>query len=156
LNPILRILEKTDGSVTTIIEALTGERTEIRTIEQRVIEADRHQASVLGISEGEEVNYRVVEIVSGGKLFAIATSVTPLKRLDERFREDLMRADMPIGKIIRKHRLEVRREILWSRIENRERLGKCLVRNYNIIHRGEVLINITEVFPVEVYEQFRW
>lgn len=156
MNPILRILERTDGSVTTIIEALTGERAEIKTIVQKIIRADRESSKVLEIPEGEEINYRVVEIVSGGKLFAKAVSITPLRRLDDRFREDLLRADIPIGKIIKKHRLEVRREILWSRIEDREGLGKCLVRNYNIIHKGEVLINITEVFPVEVYERFRW
>lgn len=156
MNPILRILERTDGSVTTIIEALTGKKTEIKTIEQKIIKADQHSARVLEIPEGEEINYRVVEIVSAGRLFAKAVSITPLSRLDDRFREDLMRADIPIGKIIKKHKLEVRREILWSRIDRCEDLGECLVRNYNIIHRGEILINITEMFPTEVYEQFRW
>ncbi len=156
MNPILRILERTDGSVTTIIEALTGERVEIRTIEQRIVSADSDSAVVLGIPVGEKINYRVVEIVSAGKIFARAKSITPLSRLDESFREDLLKANIPIGKIIKRHRLEVRREILWSRLEICQDLGKCLVRNYNIIHKGRVLINITEIFPVEVYEQFRW
>ncbi|WP_457590656.1 chorismate pyruvate-lyase family protein [Geoglobus sp.] len=156
MNPILRILERTDGSVTTIIEALTGEKVEIKTIEQKVIEADRESARILEIDEGEEVNYRVVEIVSAGEVFARAISITPLSRLDERFRDDLMKADIPIGRIIRKHKLEVRREILWSRIGTCEDLGNCLIRNYNIIHKGEILINITEMFPVDVYDKIRW
>ena len=156
MNPILRILERTEGSVTTIIEALTGEKVEIKTIEQKVIEADRESARILEIDEGEEVNYRVVEIVSAGEVFARAISITPLSRLDERFRDDLMKADIPIGRIIRKHKLEVRREILWSRIGTCKGLGNCLIRNYNIIHKGEILINITEMFPVDVYDKIRW
>lgn len=28
-----------------------------------------------------------------------------------------------------------------------------LIRNYNIIHKGQILINITEFFPVERFER---
>ncbi len=47
--------------------------------------------------------------------------------------------------------MEVRREIRWARICDSEG-GKALIRNYDIIHNNEILINITEVFPFEVYE----
>jgi len=153
LNPILRILAKTDGSITKIIEALTGEKAEIRTIEQRIIKADESIAKTLKIKEGDEVNYRVVEIISGGKVFVKAISYTPLKRLEKRFKEDLMRADIPIGEIIRKHRMEVRREIRWATVKNYEG-KKSLIRNYDIIYRNEILINITEIFPFDVYDRF--
>ena len=153
MNPILRILARTDGSVTKIIEALTGKKAEIRTIEQKIVKADEGVADLLGIEKGDEVNYRVVEILSGGKVFARAISYTPLKRLEKRFKEDLLRADIPIGEIIRKHKMEVRREIRWATVEDREG-KKSLVRNYDIIHRNEILINITEIFPFEVYEKF--
>uniref|UniRef100_A0A7C3UIM1 DUF98 domain-containing protein n=1 Tax=Geoglobus ahangari TaxID=113653 RepID=A0A7C3UIM1_9EURY len=153
MNPILRILAKTDGSITKIIEALTGEKAEIRTIEQRIIKADESIAKTLKIKEGDEVNYRVVEIISGGKVFVKAISYTPLKRLEKRFKEDLMRADIPIGEIIRKHRMEVRREIRWATVKNYEG-KKSLIRNYDIIYRNEILINITEIFPFDVYDRF--
>jgi len=156
LNPIIRILARTDGSVTTIIEALTGMKAEIKTLEQRIVKANKELANILDINEGEEVNYRVVEINSGGIMFARAISFSPLKRLDKSFRDDLMKADIPIGKIIKKHRLEVRREILWSDIRDVNEMGMCLVRNYNIFHKGKVLINITEQFPLSAFERFRW
>lgn len=152
MNPILKILEKTDGSVTAIIEALTGEKAEIRNVTQKIVRADEELAELLHIDLGDEVNYRVVDIISAGKLYARAVSYAPLKRLDKEFRDDLLMAEMPIGKIIRKHKLEIRREINWSRIEEND-MGKCLVRNYSIIHRGEVLINITEYFP---FKSFEW
>ncbi|AIY89428.1 chorismate pyruvate-lyase family protein [Geoglobus acetivorans] len=155
MNPILRILERTDGSVTSIIEALTGERAEIKTIEQKVIGAGPEIAQMLNISEGDEVNFRVVDILSAGIRFARAVSYTPLKRLDESFKRDLMSADIPVGKIISKYKLEVRREINWSCIKEND-LGKCLVRNYSIIHRREVLINITESFPFSAFDSLRW
>ncbi len=153
MNPILRILARTDGSITKIIEALTGEKAEIRTIEQKIVKADESIAKTLKIEKGDEVNYRVVEIISGGRVFAKAISYTPLKRLEKRFKEDLMKADIPIGEIIRKHKMEVRREIKWATVKNHEG-KKSLIRNYDIIHRNEILINITEIFPFEVYDRF--
>ncbi len=151
MNAILRILAKTDGSVTKIIEALTEEKAEIRTMEQRIVKADRDVAEILKIDEGDDVNYRVVEIISAGKVFAKAVSYTPIKRLEERFKDDLLKADIPIGEIIRRHKMEVRREIRWARVCDYEG-RKALIRNYDIIHNNEILINITEVFPFEVYE----
>ncbi len=162
LNPIHRILLSTDGSVTTIIEAITGKNVEIQTAVQRIIKADRRVADILGIDEGSEVNYRVVYLKAGGVVYAKAISYTPISRLDDGFKDDLMRADIPIGKIMKKHNIEARREIRWSRIiEADDELAKelgiaagsaVLARNYDIIHKGKVLINITEFFPAEKFQ----
>ncbi|WP_456329597.1 chorismate pyruvate-lyase family protein [Archaeoglobus sp.] len=158
MNAIHRILMSTDGSITAIIEAVTQKKVEVETLEQRVIRADKELAKILEVDEGDEVNYRVVYLKADGEIYAKAISFTPLKRLENSFKEDLMRADIPIGKIMKKHNIEARREIRWSRVENAdsklaEELGindkRVISRNYNIIHRGKVLINITEFFPVE-------
>ncbi|MDI3502733.1 MAG: hypothetical protein PWR09_858, partial [Archaeoglobi archaeon] len=112
MNPVIKILARTDGSVTAIIEALTGDEARIRTLKKELIRADEEIAERLQISPGEEVNLRVVEILSRGEIFAVATSLIPLRRVPEGLRDDLLGADEPIGKLIRKHKLEVRREIL--------------------------------------------
>ncbi len=161
LNPIHRILLTTDGSITGIIEAVTEKRVEVETIEQRVVKADGEMAKVLGVEVGDEINYRVVYLKAGDEIYAKAVSLTPIKRLEDRFKEDLMRADIPIGRIMKKHGIEARREILWGRVERADELraeefgipasSLLLVRNYNIIHRGEVLMNITETFPAEKF-----
>jgi len=148
----------TDGSITAIIEAVTQKKVQVETIEQKIIRADKELAELLEVDEGDEVNYRVVYLKADGEIYAKAISFTPLKRLENSFKEDLMRADIPIGKIMKKHNIEARREIIWSRIENADskladelRIAdkRVISRNYNIIHRGKILINITEFFPVE-------
>ncbi len=161
MTPIQRILATTDGSITAILEAITGEKVSVETVEQKVIEANGEIAGLLKVNEGDKINYRVVNLRAGDVL-AHAVSYTPIKRLRPEFREDLMKADMPIGKIMRKHRIEARREINWWKIEKAGELGKIfgidgedklLVRNYSIIHRGEILINITEYFSLsKLYE----
>ncbi len=163
-NPIHRILLSTDGSVTAILEALTGKEVTIRTVEQRIVKADGRVAEILGVEEGEDVNYRVVYLEAGGEVYAKAISYTPLSRLDESFKEDLMKADIPIGRIMRKHAIEARREIRWGKVieadgELARELGiaegsPVLVRNYDIIRGGKVLINITEYFPAEKFRTF--
>ena len=154
LNPLLKILATTDGSVTTILEALTGKDVKIRTLAQKVIKADERIAELLKINAGDSVNWRVVEILSD-EILALAVSYFPIEIVFNGVREDLMRADVPIGKIIRKHNLEVRRDVNWFEVKRirglKEKFGEehFLVRNYNIVHRGKILFNITEYFPVE-------
>ncbi len=129
----------------------------IRTVEQRVIVANSRIADLLQIKEGDEVNYRVVDILASGEVVGRAVSYTPLQRLNSEFIQDIMRADTPIGEIIHKHRMEVRREIRWWRIEKAGKLAyvfgigaddDVIVRNYHIFHSHNVLMNITEYFPV--------
>ncbi len=160
MNAIHRILMTTDGSITAIIEAVTQKKVEVETLEQKILRADRELAKLLEIDEGDEVNYRVVYLKANDEIYAKAVSFTPLKRLENSFKEDLMRADIPIGKIMKRHNIEARREIRWSRVEEADlqlakELGivdrRVISRNYNIIHRGKVLINITEFFPMEKF-----
>ncbi|ADC65458.1 protein of unknown function DUF98 [Ferroglobus placidus DSM 10642] len=154
LNPFLKILATTDGSVTTILEALTGKEVKVRTLAQKVVKADERVAELLEIDVGDFVNWRVVEILAD-EILALAVSYFPIKSVFNGVREDLMRADVPIGKIIRKHNLEVRRDVNWFEVRRirglKEKFGEeyFLVRNYNIFHAGKILFNITEYFPVE-------
>ena len=160
LNPIHRIFLTTDGSITKILEAITEKEIKIETLEQKIVKADEKIARILEIEKGEEVNFRIVNIVADNEVIGHAISYTPLSRLDETFKEDLMRADIPIGRIIRKHRLEVRREINRGGVMRADKFANIfgirtddfiLFRNYNIIHRGEILINITEYFPLNCF-----
>lgn len=160
MNALHRILLTTDGSITAIIEAVTQSPVIVETVHQEVVRASKEVAESLGINEGEDVNYRIVHLKSRGLIYAKAISFAPLKRLENSFREDLMRADIPIGKIMKKHKIEARREIRWAKIVRDEDLAKELgvnkplfiVRNYEIIHKNEVLIEITEFFPMERFE----
>ena len=160
MKAIHKILLHTDGSITKILEAITGKRVVVETVKQHVIRADRRIADVLSIKEGEEVNYRVVNLKVNNDVLVHAVSYTPISRLEKDFKEDLMRADIPIGKIMRKYKIEARREINWTETKRAGKMAEIfgidesdvlLVRNYNIIHKGEILINITEYFPAKKF-----
>jgi beta-ribofuranosylaminobenzene 5'-phosphate synthase len=159
LSPMQKFLLGTDGSVTQILEAITGKPVVIETREQKITAADPAIAKRLGIQAGDPVNYRVVEIktLANGEVLIYAISHTPVARLSPEFKDDLMKADIPIGKIIQNHRIEARREILdaWVSPASAEAgriFSLCsheplLSRQYRIIHNGEPLIFIQEQFP---------
>ncbi|NLM30195.1 MAG: DUF98 domain-containing protein [Methanomicrobiales archaeon] len=159
LSPMQKILIGTDGSVTNLLEMASGHPVTITTRVQEIVAADGETAAALDIEPGEEVNYRVVELKDSvtGEVLIYAVSCTPLSRLAPEFRQDLMRADIPIGRILRNHRIESRREITDARIIQAgtdlarifkiHRSESMFSRKYRIIHREEPLIAIEEVFP---------
>lgn len=146
----------TDGSVTRILEAL-GYDVNIKAIKQEIVSADKKLSKELNISLGEPVNHRVVIIESKIPLI-YAVSYMPIKRLNKnfKFKRDVMNANIPIGKILKKHHIESRREIEYIGVEKPNDSIKnifntnelILARTYNIIHRGEILIRINEKFPI--------
>jgi beta-ribofuranosylaminobenzene 5'-phosphate synthase len=110
LSPMQKFLLGTDGSVTQILEAITGNRVVIETRVQKIIAADPKTAERLGIRQDDPVNYRVVDIKTpaSGEVLIHAISHTPIARLSPEFKDDLMKADIPIGRIIQNHRIEAR------------------------------------------------
>ncbi|MCK9632351.1 MAG: beta-ribofuranosylaminobenzene 5'-phosphate synthase [Methanoregula sp.] len=159
ISPVQKFLLGTDGSVTQLLESITGKKVVIKTLVQEIVPADRTAADHLSIAEGDPVNFRIVEIKTeeSGEVLIYAVSHTPVNRLSPEFRDDLMRADIPIGKIIKQHHIEARREILNTRVlpatEDAGRLFSIckneplLSRQYQIIHGGQPLIFIEERFP---------
>ena len=104
-----KILLTTDGSVTTILDVIRG-HVKIETLEQKFVEADTEMAQLLNIEVGDTVNYRVVVIETEEPLI-YAISLIAVERLENDMKEDLIRADIPIGRILRKHNIESRSEI---------------------------------------------
>ncbi len=157
LKPVHKILLTTDGSITRILEALEGCRVEVETVHQEVVGASTEVAEVLKIGVGDEVNYRVVNLRSCRRTLVRATSYAPLSRLEPRFRDAVMRADQPIGRIMAEQQMESRREVLGFSARRAERElaevfgiaeGELLLeRSYVIIYRGAPLLFIKEVFP---------
>ncbi|NJD54422.1 MAG: chorismate lyase [Candidatus Methanoperedens sp.] len=141
----------TDGSVTGLLEVLTGKSVKVETISQRVIKATKEIARLLDIETGDDVNDRLVTLKVDDIVYVLAKSLAPVKRMPEAVRADLMRADIPIGKILREHKLETRRDILKMEIVHRDFFGELpvLSREYKIIYENAVLMWINECFPVD-------
>ncbi|MCK9152434.1 chorismate--pyruvate lyase family protein [Methanobacterium alcaliphilum] len=154
-----KILLATDGSVTRILDVVEGE-VDINTLTQEFQEADKYLSQKLNISEGDNVNYRVVVIGTDEPLI-YAISHIPVDRLTNNFKEDLIRANIPIGRILKKHNVESRREIESVGVEKPdEELKKIfktdammLTRTYNIIRNNEILIRIKETFPITSFNE---
>ena len=147
----LRICAGTDGSVTQLLEMLTGKTVEVKTIEQSVIKATPDIAKLLDVEVGDKVNSRLVTLDAGGIIYVLAKSLAPVKRMPQAVRDDLMRADIPIGRILREHKLETRRDILKMEIVRQDFFGNVpvLSREYRIIFENKVLMWINECFPVD-------
>ncbi|MDP3066818.1 MAG: chorismate lyase [Methanobacteriaceae archaeon] len=158
LSSAQKILLATDGSVTTILDVLKG-HVKIRTLVQEFQDADQSIASLFNIEKGDPVNYRVV-VIEKDKPLIHAISLIPVERLNNDFKEDLIRADIPIGRILKKHQVESRREIKSVSVEEPtpemveifDDESPVLSRTYNIIHQDQVLVWIKETFP---YAMFR-
>ncbi len=167
LSPLQKVLLGTDGSVTNLLEMATGHPVEVVTQIQEVTQANQETAVELGIEPGDAVNYRVVELKDGltGETLIYAVSFTPLQRLAPDFKDDLLRADIPIGRILRRHRIESRREITDARtIPADPRLSTTfriqrqqalLARKYRVIHNRQPLIAIEEIFPSTAFSEER-
>jgi len=147
----LRICAGTDGSVTQLLEVLTGKTVKVETIYQKVLNATPKIARLLGIDKGEEVNDRLVTLKVDDIVYVLAKSLSPINRIPQAVRTDLMCAEIPIGRILRAHKLETRRDILKMEILHRDFFGEMpvLSREYRIIYNNEVLMWINECFPVD-------
>ncbi len=167
LSPVQKMLLGTDGSVTSLLEVITGGPIEIETLVQRTVPASEAVASELKVNPGDEVNYRVVKLkkAESGETLIYAVSHTPLQRLEASFREDLTRADIPIGVILKTHQIESRRDISGAeslradaelcRIFNIFPRELMLRRSYRIFRHGEPLIAIQETFPYNSFQDER-
>ncbi|MGZ4863396.1 MAG: chorismate pyruvate-lyase family protein [Halobacteriota archaeon] len=158
LSKAQQLLLRTDGSVTTLLEVLTGSPIVVTTLLQQVVKADIDQALDLDIGEGDNINYRVVVLKNENddRPLIYAESYTPIGRVQKDFRYDLMKADIPIGRIMAQRKIESRREIRSVEQTLNEELSDLfgvphntpmLSRTYDIIRHGMVLIRITETFP---------
>lgn len=153
-----KILLTTDGSITAILDVLNG-KIDLKTLEQHFEKSTPEIAELIDIGCGEEINYREVLMHKNNKPLIYAISYIPLKRLHDNFKSDLIRADIPIGRILRKYNMESRREIKTIQVEkSNEKLEEIyntdddfLTRTYTIIHDEEILIWIKEFFPITYF-----
>jgi len=147
----LKICAGTDGSVTQLLEVLTGKNVKVETIAQHVVKATPEIAGLLNIETGEDVNDRLVTLKVDDIVYVLAKSLAPINRIPQGVKDDLMRADIPIGRILREHKLETRRDILKMEIVHRDFFGDIpvLSREYKIIYENSVLMWINECFPID-------
>jgi chorismate-pyruvate lyase len=119
LEPALRVLLTSDGTVTDMLETICRETINARRIAQEVQPANGC-VEPLELAAGESLLSRRV-LLQGERTctnYVYAESWIAIDRLDARFREGLLASDMPIGRLWRSNRVEIFKElILISQVE---------------------------------------
>lgn len=155
LDPFLRGLLFTDGTVTRALEVHTLDSVCVRVLEQAPIQGSGGAAAQLAIATGDQVIRRrvVMESGAGSLLVAHAESYVVPCRLPADFMRALGASPEGIGECLEQLHLECRRELLWFGLskgaqwtgENASVLARC----YRLIVGGHPAILITESFVVE-------
>jgi 2-polyprenyl-6-methoxyphenol hydroxylase-like FAD-dependent oxidoreductase/chorismate-pyruvate lyase len=115
LSPIVHILLITDGTITPLLEACTGEPMHAVRLSQTVEPCGRCDPQ-LELDARQPVLRRTV-LVQGrrsGIDYLYAESVIALERISARLRDELLLTDHPIGTMLRDHRVETFKEVLVS------------------------------------------
>ncbi len=155
-----KILLTTDGSITAILDVLYG-KISLFTIDQHFGIADESHAKLVNVNAGDEINFREVIMHKRNQPLIYAISHVPLGRCSEDICSDLLRADIPIGRILKNYKIESRREVnnifIEKPDEKLQELFKTdedfLARDYVIINNEEILMWIKEMFPVSYFTE---
>jgi chorismate-pyruvate lyase len=168
LDPLLRGLLFTDGTVTRSLEAQTLTRVSVEVVEQSQTVLPASIARYFEISEAAPcLRRRVTMRMSGSTPVVWAESHILPERLPAGFLGLLDGASQGIGGSIEQARLESRRELLWFRLGApppwagaMPPSASAVIRLYRIITRDRPALLICEAFAVErrlgVYRLMGW
>lgn len=155
-----KVLLSIEGSISAILDVLYG-TVSIFTLDQHFENVDSEKAELLETDEGEEINYREVLIHGKGRPMIYALSYIPLSRCHDDVRDDIVGGKLPIGKILKKYKIESRREIKKIYIEKptptlRElfKTDEAFVsREYIIFEDDRIIMWTKESFPVSYFTE---
>lgn len=155
-----KVLLSIEGSITAILDVLY-DTVSIFPLNNHFENADEEKAGLLHINVGDEINYREVLIFGKGKPMIYAKSFIPLPRCRPEAHEDIVKGKLPIGKILKKYKIESRREINQIYIEKPSATLKELFktsddfvsRDYVIIENDEIVMWTKESFPVSYFKE---
>ncbi|MEL6930678.1 MAG: chorismate pyruvate-lyase family protein [Cyanobacteria bacterium J06600_6] len=152
-----RLLLVTDGRITDIVQAYSGETVEAVKIHQKLI-ASNSRFSPLKLDRKYQLLDRSI-VLQGSQTktnYLYADSQIVLDRLETEMRDELIFSRQPIGKLLRENKVETYREILDCGIEPAGLLGQhfqiepqaeLIYRTYLVLIDGLPVMKITEKFP---------
>ncbi|NER80073.1 MAG: DUF98 domain-containing protein [Leptolyngbya sp. SIO1D8] len=162
LSAFQRILLTTDGTLTHILEAYLFEQIQVVKLSEKLAPL-MSDLPVMGLSKGTEVIAR--RVLLRGKIsrrnYIYAESIIVPERLEQSFRDELIKTKTPIGKVWFEHRTETFKEIISSGREPAKVLANyfdiapeenLLFRAYSVFSSRQPIMLITEKFP-ETYFQ---
>ena len=157
LSAFQRILLTTDGTLTHILEAYLFEQIQVVKLSEKLAPL-MSDLPVMDLHEGTEVIAR--RVLLRGKIsrrnYIYAESIIVPDRLEQTFRDELIKTKTPIGKIWFEHRTETFKEIIDSSRESAKVLANyfdispednMLSRTYSVFSNRQAIMLITEKFP---------
>jgi chorismate-pyruvate lyase len=157
LSPFQKILLIADGTLTNLLEAFLNEPIGVVKLSEKIVSITA-DILPLEIKVGTEVMER--QILLQGKTsqrsWLYADSIIVLERVEEKFREKLIKSHTPIGKLWREHKTETFKEIVTYVQEparhmadyfDIKREDKLLSRTYRVFSNRQPVMMITEKFP---------
>lgn len=159
LEPTLRSLLLTDGTVARALEALALERVTVKVVSQKDGSLPRAAAGPLETHSGENSVHRRVEIgtvKNPAPLIWAESHILP-QRLPEDFLDVLDNAPEGIGESFQQVRLESCRDLLWFGLDTppswstvvRAPSSQTITRCYRVTAGGRPCLLISESFAVE-------
>jgi chorismate-pyruvate lyase len=161
LNVFQRIILTSDGTLTEILETYLLEKLQVVKLDESVT-LTTESITPLEVSAGQRVISR--KILLQGKIsqknWLYAESLIILDRLEEKFRDELLKSRIPIGRLWSEHRIETFKEMMLIVRENAgkiasyfeiEQQDQLFSRTYRVFcHRRPVMM-ITEKFPEDYF-----
>jgi chorismate-pyruvate lyase len=157
LSPFQRVLLTTDGTLTEILEAYLQETIRVIKLSEFIISTTQ-DILPLKIFSGNNVIERKVLLQGkiSKKIFIYAESIIVLDRLDEKFKDELLKSQIPIGRLWLENKMETFKEIIDLRQESAENFsdyfhlnkGETMFsRTYRVFSNHQPIMMITEKFP---------
>jgi chorismate-pyruvate lyase len=146
-----RILLTSDGTVTAMLEQIAGEQIVTAQLDQSMTTVDQETEALMSFPGGGLVT-RITNLVGAvtGKIYVRAKSVLSMSAMPAVVRADLLGTDEPIGRLLRKHRVESFREILSVHIPEHP-FPLLPSRRYLIFIGGAPALLIEESFTAECF-----
>lgn len=158
LSTIQKILLSINAPVSTILDVLYG-TVNLFMLDQHLEESPK-SSKIIGIEKGEKIIYREAIVHKRGRPLVHMTSVIPTARCDKETFKELLEEKVTTGKILDAHNYEVLRRITKISIETPNSVlqnlfktdEEFLIREYIMIHKGEVLIWTRESYPLSYFK----
>lgn len=152
-----RLLLVTDGRITDIVQAYSGETVEAVKIQQKLVTCDAQFAALQLETQQQLIERSILLQGTTTKTnYLYADSYLVLERLEPEIRNQLIFSRQPIGKLLRENKVETYREIIDCGIEPAGKLAQyfgipasaeIIYRTYLVLINGLPVMQITEKFP---------
>jgi len=150
LGPEGRLLLVSDGTVMTMLEQITGELIVTAQLDQSLTTVDQETESLMSPSGGLVTRLTNLVGAATGTIYIRAKSVLSMSAMPSAVRADLLETDVPIGRVLRKHRIESFREILWVHVPEHP-FPLTPSRRYLIFIGGIPALLIEESFTADCF-----